>query len=296
MTLSRPSLRAFVLLSAAALLSVAYAFPPAPFFTLYGTVRDEQGQRLNIAGAVVVFYKNGVEVLRQNITENSQFDQNYQIRLRMDMQRLGTQSYSNLATGTGAAFTLAILINNVPYYPIEMSVTRTVGKPGERVRLDLTLGVDSDGDGIPDAWEQSQLYAAGILPGPNGWDLSLITRNGDFDGDGISNYNEYIAGTFATDPTDFLSLRIVDKSDTSAHFRFFSIYGKVYSLESSTDLKTWSPVSLYTRNPDPAALGQTDAPPVAQPSLTATATDVVEIYANTAPGSTRALFYRLKVR
>ena len=66
-----------------------------------------------------------------------------------------------------------------------------------------TLRVDG---GIPDAWEQSQLYAAGILPGEDGWDLSLIDRDGDFDKDGISNWLEYIAGTFATDPTDYPSV------------------------------------------------------------------------------------------
>jgi len=48
------------------------------------------------------------------------------------------------------------------------------------------------------------------MPGQNGWDLSLLTRDGDFDGDGISNWQEYIAGTFATDPTDYLSLRVTE--------------------------------------------------------------------------------------
>ncbi len=281
--------------AAASSLPTASAFPPAPFFTLYGTVRDEQGQTLRIAGAVVVFYKDGVEKLRQTIAESTQSDQNYQIRLRMDMQRLGTQSYSDLSTGTGAAFTLAILINNIAYYPIEMSVTRSVGNPGERVRLDLTLGVDSDGDGLPDAWEQSQLFAAGFTAGPNGWDLSKLDRNGDFDGDGISNINEYLAGTFATDPTDYLSLRIREKSATSVHLQFLSISGKVYTLETSTDLKVWTPMPFYLRSPEPEQFTAEQGAPIAQPSLQAASTGVVDLYAATAADTTHA-FYRLKVR
>jgi len=163
-------------------------------------VRDENGQALRADDGEIVFYCGGAEFLRTFITETTRLDQNYQLRLRMDMQRLGTQSYTNLANSSGTAFTLGVVLNNIVYYPIEMSAPRSVGRPGERTRLDLTLGVDSDRDGIPDAWEQSQLYAGGVMPGQNGWDLSLLTRDGDFDGDGISNWQEYIAGTFATDP------------------------------------------------------------------------------------------------
>ena len=297
------SLAALNALAAVILCSMAYAFPPAPFFTLYGSVRDEQGQTLRVDGAVVIFYKNGVEKLRQTIIENTELDQNYQIRLRMDMQRGGTVSYSDLTNEAGSSFSLAILIHNIAYQPIEMSVTRTVGQSGQRVRLDLTLGVDSDGDGLPDAWEESQLFAAGVARGPNGWDLSAITRNGDYDHDGISNYDEYIAGTFAADPTDYLSLRFVGKSATSAHLQFFSIYGKRYALETSPDLKTWSPASFYLSSPDPVpvdpnnfAASPPPAAPVAQSSLKATSTGVTDLYANLAANSARAFFYRLKVR
>lgn len=296
----RIKLPALCLGAAAVLLSLlapARAFPPAPFFTLYGTVRDEQGQALQLDGDVVVFYKNGVEVLRQNISEDSQYDQNYQIRIRMDMQRAGTVNYSDLANATGTPFTVAILIHNIPYYPIEMSVAHAVGKPGERVRLDLTLGVDSDGDGLPDAWEQAQLFAAGVQPGPNGWDLSLITRDGDFDHDGRTNYEEYVAGTYATDPSDHLDLRIAGKTTLSAHLQFFAIYGKTYTLEASTDLKNWSLISFYPSSPDAAAVPDSDVtPPVAQKILSATTTGVVDIYADPASDSHRAYFYRLNVR
>lgn len=285
----------FVILAFACCCVPMTAFPPAPFFTLFGTVRDEQGQTLRIDGAVVVFYKNGVEVLRQNITERLESDFNYQLRLRMDMQRPGTVRYSDIANAAGTSFSLAILIHNIPYYPIEMSVARTVGSPGQRVRLDLTLGIDSDGDGIPDAWEQSQLYAAGFLPDANGWDLSKLDRNGDFDGDGLSNWVEYIAGTFATDPTDYLALRIIEKSDTAVQLRFFSIYGKVYSLEASSDLQTWTPVNHYLRSPDPAQFVGNEGPPVSQPAVQATATDFLDLFTDTGTATTK-FFYRLKVR
>lgn len=291
-------------LSIAALLAItpaaAPAFPPAPFHTIYGMVRDENGHALNVDGAQVVFYRGSTEVLRQAIAESALLDQNYQIRLRMDMQRPGTASYTSLANSSGSAFTLGVVLNDIVYYPIEMSTARSVGRPGERIRLDLTLGVDSDGDGIPDAWEQSQLYAGGVMPGENGWDLSLLDRDGDFDRDGISNWSEYIAGTFAADPTDYLALQIVEPLSGHVRLRFFSIYAKVYSLESSTDLQTWTPVSFYLSNPVPPPPDPEDydpqpfVPPAALASLRAADTAFTDIYApSDASGRT---FYRLKVR
>lgn len=279
---------------------VGHAFPPAPFHTIYGMVRDENGDALRVEGAEVVFYKGATEVLRQTIAEGALLDQNYQIRLRMDMQRPGTASYTSLAHSSGAAFSLGVVLHDIVYYPIEMSAPRAVGKPGERIRMDLTLGVDSDGDGIPDAWEQSQLYAGGVMPGENGWDLSLLDRDGDFDRDGIPNWNEYIAGTFAADPTDYLALQIIAPLATHSHLRFFSIYGKTYSLESSTDLQTWTPASLFLSNPEPPPPDPEDydpdpfVPPAAQASLRAADTDFVDIFAP-ADASGRT-FYRLKVR
>ncbi len=270
------------------------AFPPAPFHTIFGMIRDEQGQTLRVDGAQIIFYRSGTEVLREPIKEGRLLDQNYQIRLRMDMLRPGTRSYTGLAHNSGSSFSIGILLHDVVYYPIEMSVTRNVGQPGQRTRLDLTLGVDSDGDGIPDAWEQSQLYAAGIYPVNDTWDLSQLNRDGDFDRDGLSNYQEYIAGTFATDATDYLALRLVEATGTCATLSFFSIYGKVYSVESSTDLQTWTAAPLYLTDPDDVS--DDSAPtPVSQASLQATSTAIVNIYAATATSGTRN-FYRLKVR
>jgi hypothetical protein len=267
----------------------ATAFPPAPFHTVHGMVRDEYGRALKIDGASVVFSQAGRQ-LQVPIEAGSLLNQNYQIRLRMDMQRPGTVTYNDLAQNPGQQFTLSVRINDILYQPIEMSRAPTVGKPGERSRINLTLGVDSDGDGIPDAWKISQLYAAGILPDENGWPLHLLRPDGDFDGDGISNFAEYIAGTYATDPTDFLALKLVEKQPNSVRLSFYSIIGKSYSLQSSTDMRTWRDTPHYTRNPEPTA----DAAPTAQMGYQAANTEAVEIFCDL--GQEEQTFYRLQVR
>jgi hypothetical protein len=237
-------------------------------------------------GSSVILYQGSKLVLTQPLVESETASYNYQIRMRIDMFRPATTSYSSLALRAGADYTLAVNIGGQLFSPIEMKTTPSVGAPAGRVRLDLTLGIDSEGDGIPDAWKESQLFHAGFLPGPDGWDLSLVGRNGDFDGDGVSNWDEYIAGTYATDANSYLKLEIKEVIGTFPHLEFYAIYGKTYSLESSFDLKTWTTTAFAIEKPEVATMAT-------QISIRATTTGIMNIYPESvAP----AAFYRLTVR
>lgn len=73
------------------------AFPPAPYYTLYGTVRDQVGQTLTAQGAVLILLKGGVEVARAPINSALLLDQNYELNIRIDQNRSGTTFYSDKA-------------------------------------------------------------------------------------------------------------------------------------------------------------------------------------------------------
>jgi hypothetical protein len=262
---------------------VAQAFPPAPYYTLYGMVRDQVGQTVTAEGAEVILLKGGAEVGRTPITL-SQLDQSYELNIRIDQNRSGTAFYTDKAVAAQGLFSLVISMNGELFYPIEVSGNLTAGKGAERVRLDLTLGEDKDKDGLPDTWEAWQLYQAGLSPNDNGdWDLSLIDKNGDFDKDGQSNLFEYIAGTFAGDATERFGLSIKEKLPESVRFEFFAITGKVYTIESTLDMKTWTRVAF--------AVGTAGAGNAAYQ-----ATNVAVVSAFAAPRSAIKEFYRLSVR
>ena len=261
----------------------AVAFPPAPYYTLYGMVRDQVGQTVTAEGAEVILLKGGVEIGRTPITSN-RLDQSYELNLRIDQNRSGTTFYTDKAVAAGGLFSLVVSMNGQLFYPIEVSGNLTAGKGGERVKLDLTLGEDLDKDGLPDTWEAWQLYQAGLYPGDDGrWDLSLLDKSGDFDKDGPSNLLEYIAGTFAGDATENFNLTIKEKLPASVRFEFYAITGKVYTIESTLDMKTWTRV--------PFAVGAPGAGNNAHQ-----ASDVGIVSAFTTPRATHSEFYRLSVR
>ena len=262
----------------------ARAFPPAPYYTLYGMVRDQVGQTVTAEGAEIILLKGGVEIGRTPIT-NGQLDQNYELHIRIDAARSGTTIYTDKAIAAQGTYSLVVAMNGALFYPIEVNDTLKAGTGGERTRLDLNLGADANKDGLPDVWEEWQLYQAGIYPDANGnWNLDLLGgMNGDFDHDGQSNLQEYLSGTFAGDATETFSLTLKEKQEASVRFEFYAITGKVYTLESTLDMKTWTQVPFSVATPG-----------AGRPAYQAT--DVGILSAFTAPRSATNEFFRLTVR
>lgn len=93
----------------------------------------------------------------------------------------------------------------------------------------FTVLADSDGDGIPDAWETN----FGFSP-TNGMD-----GTNDFDGDGLSNAAEYIAGTDPTNDASYLKveqLLAVPGTNLLARIEFNAVSNRTYTVQSSPAL------------------------------------------------------------
>ena len=137
-------------------------------------------------------------------------------------------------------FRLRVKIGQTTYLPIEMALSSPrIGQPAQSTRLDLTLGEDSDGDGLPDAWERALIAALG-----GNLTLADIRPNDDSDGDGISNLQEYLSGTYAFDPTEGFSLELVGFTGSGNLLELLAIRGRTYTIETSSDLRRWSPVQF----------------------------------------------------
>jgi hypothetical protein len=108
----------------------------------------------------------------------------------------------------------------------------------------LPGGPDSDGDGLPDAWELIQAS-------------NLVTLNGagDNDGDGVPNSQEYLADTHPLDPTSNLRITsfVASANGTANTITFTSRPTRVYEVQERTSLSVaplWSDSGLGRVAPD----------------------------------------------
>ena len=215
------------------------AFPPAPHHLVYGLVRDELGTPLNNLNAEVLLEANGVVLHRTLIATGSEPGVNYRMTIPVDSGAT-PDLYKPTALFPTVPFRMRVRIGNVNYLPIEMTgAARLLTRPGESSRVDLTLGEDSDGDGIPDAWERMLNAALG-----GNRSVGEIRPGDDDDGDGLTNLQEYLAGTYAFDPADGYALTIRSLEAGRPHLEFTAIRGRSYTLLGSSDLQTWSPVTF----------------------------------------------------
>ena len=93
---------------------------------------------------------------------------------------------------------------------------------------------DSDGDGLPDALEL-QLFGSLAESG-----------TGDFDGDGVSNYDEFVAGTDLKDAKSYLHLEVVNTAQSGVLLRWQTVTGISYQVRQRSAIGDgpWSALSL----------------------------------------------------
>jgi hypothetical protein len=221
------------LLLLVALAIPAFAFPPAPHHLFYGMARDEYGSPLPDGAVVILETSAGVQ-LKTTVTSGLEPGVNYRLEVPMDAG-LTSDLYKPTALKPYVAFQFKVVVSGVTNLPIELKGNfAQMGQPGQRTLLNLTLGEDTDGDGLPDAWER--------LINP---DISKVNPGTDADGDGLTNLQEYLAGTYAFDPADGFTLTITGLNNGKPVMKFLAIRGHTYTLLGSDDLKTWAPVTFY---------------------------------------------------
>jgi len=106
---------------------------------------------------------------------------------------------------------------------------RVFPQAGTPYNVSRLISVDTDGDGLPDAYET----LVGLDP-----DISNLDQ--DSDGDGLSDVDEYRLGTDPKDPTSFfVTTASLDNPDTGMLVLTWpSVSGESYQIEYSADLMT----------------------------------------------------------
>jgi hypothetical protein len=224
---------------------------------LYGVVRGEFGFNLDDGETDLVLLADNVEVVRTTIRDAGRFNENYRLVLPLDLNP-GVGAYRPGTVSEDEAVEYVIVAERggtrIPVVEVNAAVDTFVPDAASLLRLDFTLGEDIDGDGLPDVWERFQVTSGG--GGAAGQDpLALLSREGDWDGDGLTDWQEYIAGTFALLFEDELRFRIVDVADSGqTSVEFLAVDGKSYIIEASVDGKNWTQVEMETSGGTPESL------------------------------------------
>lgn len=151
-----------------------------------------------------------------------------------------------------------------------ISVTGTGDTASHSTNVTLTVTqLDSDGDGIPDAW-MMQYFGH-----PTGMAADKSRAEDDADGDGVPNWAEYAAGTNPTDGTSYFHLVDTQPQGNDQLISWSAIGGVSYIVQTATNL----------------ASGFADVSPVITPDNDGTAT-YLDIGART---NSVPRFYRVRL-
>jgi hypothetical protein len=213
---------------------------PEPDNVLYGTIAIDNVAITASRTDVVIEARrqtNGPAIASYRMGSNPQVGNFYSLRLKLESL---TPVFDPTASQSGAE--LFIVVSDAT--GVRSQANYTIGERGQFERLDFGTAIpDSDGDGLPDAWEAHYFG-------------SLAQSGGSLNANGLTALQNFVAGTNPNDPKSPFKLSIaLNGNQKAVSFIALRAEGpgydgltRIYSLEASAGLvaSSWSGVSGFT--------------------------------------------------
>jgi hypothetical protein len=204
---------------------------PQPSFSYHGQITTETGKPYPATDQATLIIRSGDRVIsRTSIQRSGVAGCNYVAEIPLDSD---TSPYREYALRSGAGVTFAVVDANNREMPLyALTPIPAVGRPGTTRRLDLSAGLDSVGDGLTDAFRQLIADASyGQITTPE-----EVLPDDDFDGDGMSNIDEFRSATDPTWADDVLHVAQFRPVQGRVAFEFFAVEGVAYSICGASEL------------------------------------------------------------
>jgi hypothetical protein len=133
--------------------------------------------------------------------------------------------------------TYTVSFNPVPYYKTPRSQTNTLPAGASLVVHGDYLIVDTNGNCLPDAWEQQYW-------GTNGSNHNCYT---DGDSDGFTDLAEFLAGTNPTLGSSRLRVLGISADTHGVTLIWPSVAGRDYQVQGTPDFVNWLPLTAWTQ-------------------------------------------------
>jgi len=146
-----------------------------------------------------------------------------------------------LGYGRGTVITNAasgqytIQYGDVPYYTKPASQTNTLAAGGNITFTGNYTAADANNNNIPDAWEQSQFGSVD----------AQRTQSTDTDGDGLSDWGEFVAGTDPNNPPPGFRVTAQRLAGSLVKLSWPSVTNHTYHVHTSANAVTWTPLSNW---------------------------------------------------
>lgn len=213
---------------------------PEPDNVVYGTIAIDNAAITAARTDVVVEVRRTTDspaIASYRMGSNPQVGNFYSLRLKLESL---TPVFDPTASQSGVE--LFIVVSDAS--GVRAQASYTIGERGQFERLDFGTAVsDSDGDGLPDAWEAQQFG-------------SLSQNAGSLNANGLTALQNFVAGTNPNDPNSGFKLNIaLNGNQKAVSFIALRAEGpgydgltRIYSLEASPGLvaSSWSGVSGFT--------------------------------------------------
>jgi subtilisin family serine protease len=126
---------------------------------------------------------------------------------------------------------------DVPFYIAPTPQTNMLAATESVTFSGIYTFPDTNHNGISDLWEQQNFGSVS----------TNRTQTTDTDHDGMSDYDEFLAGTDPNNPSSNLKiLSAAVQTNGLVSFQWSAVPGRIYQVQASGDLKSWLPAAAWT--------------------------------------------------